>query len=1122
MFSKNFEKWDSILGWLVFFIALITYGITVEPTGSFWDAGEYIATSAKLQVGHPPGAPLLQMIGAFFSMFAFGNTSKVALMVNYVSVVSSAFTILFMFWTITNLTKKIIGDEEIITNSKAIAIFGSAIVGSLAFTFSDSFWFNAVETEVYSMASFIMALLLWMGLKWVDSSDSPRGNKWLVLISFVVGLTFGIQFMGFLAIPSIGLLYYFKKYKTTTIKNFLIANVAVVAILMLVYKFSLTYVLVAFGWSEVFFINTIGLPFNSGSIIMGLIFIAVFYVGLNYTRKYNYTTANTIVLCLVFLFLGFSSWLMLPIRANADVVINENDPSDARSLLAYYNREQYPGVDSPFYGAYYTNAFAGAGEEKDDKPKYERDEIAGKYIIANKYKNATQGPNKKHIGLLPRMWSEQNIENYVRYFGVPEFKPKTNNEELKNAVAQLKTGFAKGEVGETEYIQFLNRFSEYLEVEPPTLWQNVEYMFEFQFGYMFWRYFMWNFTGKQNDKQGRYDENGNWLSGINFIDSARLGSQDNLPAEVLNNKGRNVYYFLPLLLGIIGIFYQIGKNLKQFWVLFIFFLFTGLAIQFYTNPGIFQPRERDYSLVGAFYIFAIWIGLGVYGIFDAFKKIVPPKILAPVITVVCLLAVPFLMAYENWDDHDRSNRFTAQSTAKAYLGSTQENVGAILFTIGDNDTFPLWFAQEIEGYRTDVRVINSSLFQTDWYIDQMKKKAYTSEAIPSQLTHFKYRQGSRDVVYYQNVDELYNRNLSESRWEIKAFMDWIASDEPRTKLRSVLSASEDVDISQYPENTLDLVFYPTNKIRIPVNKENVLKSGLVKEKDSALIVDYIDIDLPKSALPKNRLLMLDIIANNDWERPIYFSGGSFDDGEYIWMKDYLQLDGLVYKLVPIKTDFDKRSYEMGRIDSDLMYDIVKKWDWGNSGSSEIYHDTQTRIQGLSFRGNIARLVEQLLNENKIDKAKEMIDIAMINMPVEYFEYHAFVEPFVDGYYKVGETKKARELFNQLKTIYQERLNYYASMPLDEQYEKLDDIISDMEAYNRNIDIVIRNGDKKIAEKETLIFNGYIDKFSRFVDSGNDSLLRDNAPLGNRDLPDSTAIDNTTIQEELDSVPILQE
>tara|TARA_R110002050_G_scaffold179118_3_gene312494 strand:+ start:157895 stop:161251 length:3357 start_codon:yes stop_codon:yes gene_type:complete len=1118
MFSKNFERWDSILGWVVFFIALITYGITVEPTGSFWDAGEYIATSAKLQVGHPPGAPLLQMIGAFFSMFAL-EPNQIAVMVNYVSGVSSAFTILFMFWTITNLTKKLIAKEEAITNSKAIAILGSGLIGSLAFAYSDSFWFNAVETEVYSMASFIMAVLLWMGLKWVDNIDHPRGNKWLVLISYVVGLTFGIQFMGFLAIPSIGLLYFFKKYKTTTVKNFLLANIIVVAILMLVYKFSLTYVLVAFGWSEVFFINTIGLPFNSGSIIMGLLFIATFYFGLRYTRIHNFKTANTIVLCLLFLFLGFSSWLMLPIRANANVVINENDPSDARSLLAYYNREQYPGVESPFYGAYFSNAFAAAGEEKDDKPKYEKDEKEGKYIIVNKFKNATQGPNKKHVGLLPRMWSEQNVENYMRYFGPLDFKTKSNNEELRAAVAQLRSGYAKGEVSEAQYVQFLNRFSDYIEVQPPTLWQNIKYMFEFQFGYMYWRYFMWNYTGKQNDKQGRYDDNGNWISGINFIDSIRLGSQDNLPSDILNNKGRNTYFFLPLLLGIIGILFQIGKNPKQFWVLFIFFLFTGIAIQFYTNPYIFQPRERDYSLVGSFYIFAIWIGLGVYGIFDALKKLISPKILAPAITILCLFAVPTLMAYQNWDDHDRSNRFTAKSTAKAYLNSTEENAGAILFTIGDNDTFPLWYAQEIENYRTDVRVINTSLFATDWYIDQMKKKAYESDPIPSQLTHEQYRVGSRDVVYYQNVDQLYNKTISESRWDIKAFMEWIGSDEPRTKLRSVIGASQEQDVTDYPENTLDIVFYPTNHIRIPVNKKNVLDSGLVKEKDSALIVDYIDIDLPKSALPKNRLLMLDLIANNDWKRPIYFSGGSFDDGEYIWMKDYLQLDGLVYKLVPIKTT-NASSYEMGRIDSDLMYDIVKEWEWGNSGSSKIYHDPQTRIQGLSFRGNIARLVETLINENKIDKAKEMIDIAMINMPVDYYEYYAFVEPFVDGYYKVGETQKARDLFTQLKTKYQERLEYYAAMPLDQQYEKLNDIITDMEAYNRNIDIVIRNGDREIAEKETLIFNEYIDKFSRFVDGSQDPLIRDTAPVSDPDLIDSSEINNTII--ETDTVPIVQE
>lgn len=1122
MFSKNFERWDSILGWFVFFIALLTYWITVEPTGSFWDAGEYIATSAKLQVGHPPGAPLLQMIGAFFSMFAIDET-YIAVMVNYVSGVSSAFTILFMFWTITNLTKKLILQDEALSNSKAIAILGSGLVGSLAFAFSDSFWFNAVETEVYASASLIMAVLLWMGLKWVDTIDNPRGDKWLVLMSFIVGLTFGIQFMGFLAIPSIGLLYYFKKYKTTTVKNFLLANIIVVALLMLVYKFSLTYVLVAFGWSEVFFINTIGLPFNSGSIIMGIAFISAFYFGLRYTRKNNFHTANTIVLCLMFLFFGFSSWLMLPIRANANVVINENDPSDARSLLAYYNREQYPGVDSPFYGAYYSNAFAPAGPEKDDKPKYEKDEKAGKYIIVNKYKNATQGPNEKHVGFLPRMWSEQNVENYMRYFGTLEFKPKTNSEELRNAIAQLKSGFAKGEISESQYVQFLNRFGDYIEVQPPSVWDNVKYMIDFQFGYMYWRYFMWNFTGKQNDKQGRYDDNGNWLSGINFIDSLRpsIGSQTNLPSDVLNNKGRNLYYFLPLILGIIGILYQIGKNPKQFWVLFVFFIFTGIAIQFYTNPSIFQPRERDYSLVGSFYIFALWIGIGVYGIFDAFKKLIAPKIAAPATVIICLLAVPLLMGYQNWDDHDRSNRFTAKSTAIDYLESTKKNAGAILFTIGDNDTFPLWYAQEIENIRTDVRVINTSLFATDWYIDQMKKKAYDSDPIPSQLTHEQYRVGSRDVVYYQNVDRLYNKNISESRWDIKAFMEWVSSDEPRTKLRSVIESSQEQSPSDYPENTLDIVFYPTSHIRVPVNKKNVLESGLVKAKDSALIVDYIDIELPKSALPKNRLLMLDILANNDWKRPIYFSGGSFDDGEYLWMKDYLQLDGLVYKLVPIKTT-NESSYEMGRIDSDLMYDIVKKWEWGNSGSSKIYHDPQTRIQGLSFRGNIARLVEQLINENKIDKAKEMINIAMTNMPVEYYEYYAFVEPFVDGYYKVGETEKARKIFTELKKKYQEKLDYYAAMPLDEQYEKLNEIITDMEAYNRNIDIIIRNGDRELAEKETLIFNEYIDKFSRFVDGGQDPLLKEHTPPNNPDLLDSSQIDGTIVPEILDTIPVIQE
>ena len=1073
MFSRDFDLWDRRLGWMVFFIALITYALTVEPTGSFWDAGEYIATAAKLQIGHPPGAPLLQMIGAFFAMFALEPT-QIARMVNYVSGVSSAFTILFMFWTITNLLRKLVGKTTELSSSQAIAVLGSGIVGSLAFAYSDSFWFNAVETEVYGMASFIMALLLWLGLKWTDNLDTDRGDKWLVLISFIVGLTFGIQFMGFLAIPSIGLLYYFKKYKTTTVKNFLMANIAVVGVLLLVYKFSLTYVLKAFGWSEVFFVNTFGLPFNSGSIIMAAAFIGAFYYGLKVTRSKQMVTANTIVLSLMFLILGFSSWLMLPIRANAGVIINENDPSDARSLLAYYNREQYPGVDSPVYGAYYSNAFSTASIEKDDKPKYEKDYTTGKYVIVNYFEEALQGSDPAHEGLLPRMWSEQNAENYMRYFGPLKFRIKRDylgNKELKATIGQFKNGLEKGEIDVAQYITFLREFRDYIDVIPPTLMDNINYMFSFQFNYMYWRYFMWNFTGKQDDVQGRYDNHGNWLSGISFIDSPRLGSQENLPADLLNNKGRNTYFFLPLLLGVIGILFQFKKDKKQFWTLFVFFMFTGLAIQFYTNPSIFQPRERDYSLVGSFYIFALWIGLGVYGLFNELSSFTKKAWLSPAVVGLCFLAVPVLMGFQNWDDHDRSNRKTAKSTAKAYLNSTQKDIGAILFTIGDNDTFPLWYAQEIEGYRTDVRVINTSLFATDWYIDQMKRKAYESDPIPSQLTHNLYHYGNRDAIYFQEV--------TDKRWDIKDFLNWVGSDKPQTKFKYLLG-TQGADLSQYSESNLDIVYYPTNKIRVPVNKENVLASGLVKAKDSALILDYIDIDLPKSALPKNRLLMLDLLANNDWKRPLYFSGGSFEAGEYLWMKDYLQLDGLAYKLVPIKTKYES-VFEMGRIDTDTMTAIVKSWEWGNSGDPEVYIDTQTRVQGLSFRSNLARLTETLIGENKLSEAKEILDIGMKNMPVNGFDYYNFVVPFIEGYYAVGAPEEARGLFQELKNIYQDHLGYYAAMDITDQYNSIQNIIENLEGYRRILDVLSIGDSTEITVEERHEFEVFMDKFSHFYE-----------------------------------------
>ena len=1074
----EFRRTQRLLSWVVFFVALIVYGLTVEPTGSFWDAGEYISTSAKLQVGHPPGAPLFQLIGAFFSTFAFGDPAKVALMVNWVSVVSSAFTIFFTFKIIANLGEKWVRSgldnkqkEETLDPANTLAILGASLVGALTLCFSDSFWFNAVETEVYAMASLVMALLLWLGIEWTDRLTEPQGERYLILISFVVGLVFGIQFMGFLAIPSIGLLYYFKKTERITPKNFVLANVAVVALLFLVYRFSLTYILKLFGVTEVFFVNEIGLPFNSGSVITGLALAAILIYLIRFSKKRQLARLHLIAHMVLFLIIGFSTWLMLPIRANAQTVVNENNPEDARSLLAYYNREQYPAPESPFYGSFYSDYFAPAGPDQDGTPKYEKNKKLRRYEIVNYYEDAIQGPNPNHIGFLPRMWSASSAENYMRYYGRLDFSinPRYQGDtELRNAVAQFKQMSNEGEIETSQYVDFLKNFAEYIEVKPPTLGQNLSYLIDFQFNYMYWRYFFWNFVGRQNDEQGRFNANGEWLSGIPFIDSIRLGNQSNLPDDLLNNKARNTYFFLPLLLGLVGFYFHAKRQWKHFYVLLVYFLFTGLAIQFYTNPTIFQPRERDYSLVGSFFIFSIWVGFGALALFDLIATATKQRTLKVALstTTLCLLAVPLLMAFENWDDHDRSNRQTARSTAMAYLDSCAEDQGALLFTIGDNDTFPLWYMQEIEGYRTDVRVVNSSLLATDWYIDQMKRKAYESEPIPSQLTHNQYRFGTRDVLYYQPVPE-----LAEERWPLSKFMDWVSSGKPETKL-SYLMRQQGVDMSDFKEEQLDIVYYPTNKIRVPVDKNAVLESGLVAAKDAEMIVDYIDIDLPKSALPKNRLLMLDMLNTNNWKRPIYFSGGSLDSGEYLYMKDYLQLDGLVYKLVPIYTE-DSGAFDMGRIDTDLMYEIVMDWEWGNSDDPSVYIDPQTRAQGISFRSNMARLVEQLIVDEQFEKAENIIDLAVEKMPLKAFRYYAFVEPFIQGYYAVSAVEKAQKLATELLTLYLDHLAYYTTLNAEESYRRIEEIYSDLEATRRVLDLSTEANDEDFVAPFTEEYNGYI-------------------------------------------------
>ena len=1021
----NFYKYNRIFGIIAGLFSFVIFSLTVEPTASYWDCAEYISTSAKLQIGHPPGAPLFQMLGAIFSILAF-DVTQIAYAVNMMSVTSSALTIMFLFWSISLIAKEILKVKEIVKVSEAIKIFGSSFLGSITFTFTDSFWYNAVEAEVYAMATLILALLFWLGLKWVDDFGKVRSDKWLILISFVVGLSFGVHFMGLLALPSIGLLYYFKKYSEFNIKKFVLANVISVSILLFIFKLLLPSTLSLFGNLEVFFVNDLGLPFNSGTIFTAVLLVSIFYYGLSYTSKKKLYWLNTTILCLTFVFVGFSSWLMLPIRSNANTVINENAPTDARSLLAYYNLEQYPDTYL-FYGPMFSDIYAGQDPNepyKDDKPKYERDYSINKYVIVNDWKNGKINSNKNHEGLFPRMWSSDNAVNYMNYYGFLDFEIKReyrNEEQIVELVNNFKTRVDEDDVDSEDYHEFLSNFGSYLDIEKPSFISNINYFLNFQLSKMYFRYFMWNFSGRQNDKQWKYDlENGNWLSGINLIDNHRLGPQENLPDDVINNKARNKYFMIPFILGLIGFVFLFKENFKVLWPILLLFLFTGIALKFYLNERIFEPRERDYALVGSFYAYSIFIGFSFLAIFQFLNKYIKENS-SILISFLLVVTCPILLSYNNWDDHDRSKRYTAQTLAKAYLDSIDEDKQAMIFTIGDNDTFALWYAQEIENHRTDVRTINTSLLATDWYMDQMKRKAYKSDPILSNLTHKQYAFGNRDYIKYESL-------IDSVRWDLKDFMNWISSDNKRTKYKFLLEqyGYEKEDLENVPLFTQNMIYYPTNKLRFYVNKENVIKSGIINPSEIDKIVDYIDIDIPKSGLYKNQILMLDILSKNDWERPIYFTGGSYKDSEYIWMKDYLQLDGLVYKLVPIKTPINEENpYQMGRIEPNRMYDIVKKWEWGNSESPEIYHDPETRKNSISFRGNLHRLAEEFIKAGDYEKAAEIIELNFEKMPLDYFEYYSLSEPYISSYYKIGEAEKAQKLFKKLEKKYIDQIRYYS-------------------------------------------------------------------------------------------------
>ena len=974
---KNYKLLNNVTGWAVFVAASLVYILTSEPTASFWDCGEYISTAYKLEVGHAPGAPTFQLAGRLFSLFA-PDVQHVARMVNTMSALASGFTILFLFWSVTMLAKKLILKNGEMTDAKMWAILGSGLVGALAYTFSDSFWFSAVEGEVYATSSFFTAIVFWAILKWEDQADDPHAVRWIILIAYLMGLSIGVHLLNLLAIPAITFVFYFKKYKPS-VKGIIKASVAAIGLLVVVMYVIIPWIVKLSGKFELFFVNTIGLPFNWGTIIYFILLIAGIVFGLRYARRKQKVILHTALLCFTFILIGYSTFLILVIRSNAKTPINENAPKNAIALLAYLNREQY-GDWPILYGPYYNAPALPQSQWDDGSPVYARDDKKGKYVVIDKREKFIPAYDSRFCTLFPRMWSSDDHAD--------EYKSWAD-------VAGTPVSYTNPETGKTETIY------------KPTFYENLKYFFRYQIGHMYLRYFLWNFAGKQNDIQNT-DGNpvdGNWYSGIPFIDQ-RLGPQENLPDEMVHNKGMNKFYMLPLLLGFIGFFYHMNKHTHDSVVIMLLFFMTGIAIVLYLNQYPGQPRERDYAYAASFYAFAIWIGLGVLALFSIVSKYLNPKLTAVVVTLVCFFAVPVVMGNEGWNDHDRSGRSTCIDIATCYLNSCAPN--AILFANADNDTFPLWYAQEVEGIRTDVRVVNLSLLNMDWYIDAMKRKTYDSDALPFQLTWDQYKAGTRDYVYFIPDTTICPSN---KYFSLKKIIDFVASDDPNTK---------------YPTARGSVEYFPTKNFSIPVDKELVLKNGTVSPAMADSIVPSIDWTLGRYGVQKADLMVLDLLANNNWKRPVYFVS-TCGPGTYLGLDKYLQLEGLAYRLVPVKNANKIERGETGFVNTDVMYNnMMNKFRYGNMQDTNLYFDETVTKMYMSLRLSFSRLADALSLENKKDSAVKVLYKCQAvfperNLPYNYYEYLIGL-----SYYTAGAMDKGNKVMARLTDIYEKALKYYFS------------------------------------------------------------------------------------------------
>ena len=980
MDKKRFNLWNYVTSAIVFLISAVTYLLTIEPTASFWDCGEFIASSYKLEVGHPPGNPVFQLIARFCTMFT--DKMHAAVAVNSMSAICSALTIFFLYLTIVFLAKRIVkpGDDGKYSIGRAIAIYGSGAVGALAYCFSDTFWFSAVEGEVYAMSSLFTAIVFWAMTKWYEQADEPYANRWIVLICFLMGLSIGVHLLNLLTIPCLVFLYYYRKRedKGYTFRQLVGIFALSCVILALILFVIIPYLPKIAAYFDLFFVNTLHLPYNSGAVFFVVLLFALCFWGLFVTMKRQKAFLNTLLLCFTTIVVGFSVFSIVIIRSCAHTPTNEYQPDNPFTLCRYLSREQY-GSTPLIYGQYF------------DSDYYIEDDwywapMDGKYIKAPSFGNIVYESGDKM--LFPRMWNSGNgvDDRYKQFYG-----------------SYMKNGGKEGG-----------------HYRKPTMRENLNFFFDYQLNWMYWRYFMWNFAGRQNDvhspSPGEIFE-GNWESGIPFIDEIRLGDQSDAPDYLKENKGKNHYYMLPLLLGLLGLFFQFARDKRGCWVTFLLFFMTGIAIVIYLNQPPFQVRERDYAYAGSFYAFAIWIGFAVLAIYTWIEELLAKKkassetagvAVSAAVTLVCL-GVPALMGAENWDDHDRSNRRTAVEMAYNYLNSCGEN--GILITHGDNDTFPLWYAQEVEECRPDVRIVNTSLLGTDWHIDQMKWACNKSAPLDLSVGPRQYLYGTNDFVHIYDTRD------------------------------SALLLSDVMRVFRHPSAKVPLSsgkmvdYICSRKLVVPVNKENVIKYGILDKKYESQIPEYIVLTMSskKDYISKPELFMLDLLSNYQWDRPIHLlnMGGDLNMG----IKDYLEYDGFSYKFVPIRNR--QRTSEVGFADPDKLYDMMTNvYKWDALSLPDYYADNQhlyTFCGVLSQRALFVNVAKEMVKAGHPERAVEMLDKCQACVPeknypldISYLGYsnELMVMDMINLYYVLGEKDKASDLATRFINKMFQSVNFF--------------------------------------------------------------------------------------------------